>query len=84
MSSATVSNPQPTPSTTPTYTLTATTTATGAVPRANQVIVTVNTTPPTANAGTDFTKTYIQCKWRIDRNDSSPPGGHTHGHQRQD
>ncbi|MFN8338854.1 MAG: hypothetical protein U0T36_07520 [Saprospiraceae bacterium] len=82
MSSATVSNPTANPTTTTTYTLTATTTATGCT-ASDQVVVTVNTTLPTAKAGTDFTKTCTS-------NASgaligmTALGVHTHGHQLRD
>jgi gliding motility-associated-like protein len=54
LSSATVSNPTANPTGTTTYTLTATNTASGCT-ASDQVIVTVNKTVPTANAGTDGT-----------------------------
>lgn len=56
LSSATVSNPTANPTTTTTYTLTKTYTATGCTAQSS-VTVTVDTTPPTAVAGADFTKT---------------------------
>ncbi|MFN8338855.1 MAG: hypothetical protein U0T36_07525 [Saprospiraceae bacterium] len=69
LSSATVSNPIANPSTTTTYILTATTTASGCT-ASDQVLVTVNTTPPTAMlAPTSRRRT--STKWRADRNDSS-------------
>jgi hypothetical protein len=59
LSSSTVSNPTANPTTTTTYTLTATNTANGCT-ATDQVIVTVNNTPPVANAGADFIKTCTQ------------------------
>jgi hypothetical protein len=59
LSSATVSNPTANPTATTTYTLTATNTASGCT-ATDQVLVTVNTTVPVANAGVDFTKTCTQ------------------------
>ena len=59
LSSSTVSNPTANPTTTTTYTLTATNTSNGCT-ATDQVIVTVNNTPPVANAGADFTKTCTQ------------------------
>jgi gliding motility-associated-like protein/uncharacterized repeat protein (TIGR01451 family) len=56
LSSITVSNPTANPTVTTTYTLMATNPATGCT-STDEVIVTVNTTAPTANAGADFTKT---------------------------
>jgi len=56
LSSATVSNPTANPTTTTTYTVTKTYTASGCTAQAS-VTVTVDTTPPTAVAGADFTKT---------------------------
>ncbi|MGL4631738.1 MAG: SdrD B-like domain-containing protein, partial [Leadbetterella sp.] len=56
LSSTTVSNPTANPTTTQTYTVTVTNTATGCT-ATDAVVVTVNTAVPTANAGTDFTKT---------------------------
>jgi len=59
LSASNISNPTANPTTTTTYTLTGTTTATGCV-TTDQVIVTVQTNPPPANAGLDFTKTCTQ------------------------
>lgn len=59
LSASNISNPTANPTTNTTYTLTGTTTATGCV-TADQVIVTVQTNPPPANAGADFTKTCTQ------------------------
>ncbi|GIQ61033.1 hypothetical protein Flavo103_41690 [Flavobacterium collinsii] len=56
LSSATVSNPTANPTATTTYTVTATDTASGCM-ATDAVTVTVDTTLPVANAGTDFTKT---------------------------
>ncbi|CAA9200440.1 DUF7507 domain-containing protein [Flavobacterium collinsii] len=56
LSSATVSNPTANPTVTTTYTVTATNTASGCT-ATDAVTVTVDTTLPVANAGTDFTKT---------------------------
>ena len=56
LSSSTIANPTANPSTTTTYTVTVTNSTTGCT-ATDQVIVTVNTNPPTANAGADFTKT---------------------------
>ena len=53
---ATAANPTANPSSTTTYTVTKTTTANGCTDT-NDVVVTVNTTSPTADAGSDFTKT---------------------------
>jgi hypothetical protein len=58
LSDADVSNPTANPSTTTTYTVTKTNTATGCFDT-DQVIVTVNTTKPEAEAGNPFTKTCI-------------------------
>jgi hypothetical protein len=58
LSSAAISNPVANPSTTTTYTLTKTNSATGCS-SSDQVLVTVNTTLPTVNAGSDFTKTCV-------------------------
>jgi metal-sulfur cluster biosynthetic enzyme len=58
LSSASSANPTANPSSTTTYTLTATNTASGCT-ATDQVLVTVNTTLPTANAGADFTKTCV-------------------------
>jgi gliding motility-associated-like protein len=58
LSSSSLSNPNANPSSTTTYTLTATNTASGCTAN-DQVTVTVNTTPPLANAGTDFIKTCV-------------------------
>jgi len=55
LSSGSVSNPIATPTTTTTYTLTATNIANGCTAQ-DAVTVTVNTTPPVANAGPGFTK----------------------------
>ncbi len=55
MSSSTISNPTANPTVTTTYTLTATNTASGCT-ATDSIDVSVNTTVPTANAGTDFTK----------------------------
>ncbi len=59
LSSASISNPNANPSSTITYTLTATDNSSGCS-ASDQVTVTVNTAPPIANAGTDFTKTCVQ------------------------
>ncbi len=59
LSSATVSNPTANPTATTTYTLTGTNATTGCV-TTDQVLVTVITNPPPANAGADFTKTCSQ------------------------
>jgi hypothetical protein len=59
LSSSTVSNPVANPSVNSTYTVTATNTASGCT-ASDQVLVTVNTTVPVANAGADFTKTCVQ------------------------
>jgi hypothetical protein len=59
LTSSTVSNPTANPSVTTTYTLTATNTASGCT-ATDQVLVTVNTTIPVADAGLDFTKTCVQ------------------------
>ncbi|MBL0259715.1 MAG: hypothetical protein IPQ10_01355 [Saprospiraceae bacterium] len=56
LSSSTIANPTANPTATTTYTVTVTTTANGCT-ATDQVVVTVNTTPPTADAGADFTKT---------------------------
>jgi hypothetical protein len=58
LSSASSANPTANPTATTTYTLTATNTASGCI-ATDQVLVTVNTALPTANAGTDFTKTCV-------------------------
>ena len=58
LSSATIANPTANPLFNTTYTLTATNTGNGCT-ATDQVIVTVNTFQPTANAGVDFTKTCI-------------------------
>ncbi len=58
LSSSTVSNPTANPTTTTAYTLIATNTSSGCTATSN-VSVTVNTTVPVANAGTDFTKTCV-------------------------
>ena len=58
LSSTTVSNPTAQPTTTTNYTLVATNPANGCT-ATDQVLVTVNTVVPTANAGNDFTKTCI-------------------------
>ncbi len=58
LSSASSANPTANPTATTTYTLTTTNTASGCT-ATDQVLVTVNTTLPTANAGTDFTKTCV-------------------------
>ncbi len=58
LSSSTISNPIANPLVTTTYTLTATNTSSGCTSTDN-VVVTVNTTSPISNAGTDFTKTCI-------------------------
>jgi hypothetical protein len=58
LSSATIANPTANPLFNTTYTLTATNTGNGCT-ATDQVIVTVNTFQPTANAGLDFTKTCI-------------------------
>ena len=58
LSATGVANPIANPSTTTNYTLTATNVATGCT-ATDQVLVSVNTTLPTANAGLDFTKTCI-------------------------
>jgi hypothetical protein len=58
LSSAIVANPTANPIFTTTYTLTATNTGNGCT-ATDQVIVTVNTFQPTANAGLDFTKTCL-------------------------
>ncbi|MBK7467935.1 MAG: hypothetical protein IPJ43_14645 [Saprospiraceae bacterium] len=56
LSSSTISNPTANPSITTTYSLTVTNSANGCT-ATDQIIVTVDATLPTANAGTDFTKT---------------------------
>jgi metal-sulfur cluster biosynthetic enzyme len=56
LSSSTVSNPTANPTATETYTLTATNTASGCT-ATDAVLVSVDTTLPIANAGTDITKT---------------------------
>lgn len=58
LSSATTANPTANPLFNTTYTLTATNTGNGCT-ATDQVVVTVNTFQPTANAGLDFTKTCI-------------------------
>jgi hypothetical protein len=58
LSSVTTANPTANPLFNTTYTLTATNTGNGCT-ATDQVIVTVNTFQPTANAGVDFTKTCI-------------------------
>jgi hypothetical protein len=58
LSSATVANPIASPTMTTTYIVTVTTTSTGCT-ATDQVTVTVNNTPPSANAGSDFTKTCV-------------------------
>ncbi len=58
LSSAAISNPVANPSSTTTYTLTKTNSTTGCS-SSDQVLVTVNTTLPTVNAGSDFTKTCV-------------------------
>ncbi len=58
LSNPLAANPNANPTATTTYTVTATKTATGCT-TTDAVVVTVNTTVPTANAGTDFTKTCI-------------------------
>jgi hypothetical protein len=58
LSSAGSANPTANPAATTTYTLTTTNTASGCT-ATDQVLVTVNTTLPTANAGVDFTKTCV-------------------------
>jgi gliding motility-associated-like protein len=58
LSSSTVSNPTANPTSTTVYTLTATNSLSGCTASGN-VTVTVNTTFPVANAGTDFTKTCV-------------------------
>ncbi len=58
LSSSTIANPTANPLFNTTYTLTATNTANGCS-STDQVIVTVNTFQPTANAGLDFTTTCI-------------------------
>jgi hypothetical protein len=58
LSSAGAANPTANPTATTTYTLTATNTASGCT-ATDQVLVTVNTALPTANAGADFTKTCV-------------------------
>ncbi|MFM7668030.1 MAG: hypothetical protein ACKO7D_07565, partial [Bacteroidota bacterium] len=58
LSATNVSNPTSTTTTTTTYTLTATNSTTGCT-ATDLVIVTVDKTPPTVNAGDDFTKTCI-------------------------
>jgi hypothetical protein len=55
LSSGSISNPIATPTVTTTYTLTATNIANGCTAQ-DAVVVTVNTTPPVANAGPGFTK----------------------------
>ncbi|MBK9378443.1 MAG: hypothetical protein IPM86_09490 [Saprospiraceae bacterium] len=55
LSSSSISNPIANPLNTTTYTLTVTNTNNGCT-ATDQVVVTVNTTVPTANAGTDKTK----------------------------
>ncbi len=55
---STASNPTVNPAVTTTYTVTKTNTASGCF-NTDDVIVTVNNTPVTVNAGTDFTKTCI-------------------------
>ncbi|MBK7467936.1 MAG: hypothetical protein IPJ43_14650 [Saprospiraceae bacterium] len=56
LSNPLISNPTANPTVTTTYTVTITDTNNGCTDT-DQVIVTVNTATPTANAGTDFTKT---------------------------
>ncbi|MBK9378444.1 MAG: hypothetical protein IPM86_09495 [Saprospiraceae bacterium] len=56
LSSGTIANPTANPTTTTTYTLTVTNTANGCT-ATDDVVVIVNTNPPTANAGSNFTKT---------------------------
>ncbi|MFY7885268.1 MAG: hypothetical protein ACOVOV_10550, partial [Dolichospermum sp.] len=56
LSDASVANPTANPTTTTTYTVTATNTASGCT-ATDEVIVTVDTTVPVADAGADFTKT---------------------------
>jgi gliding motility-associated-like protein len=58
LSSTTVSNPTAQPTATTNYTVTATNPANGCT-ATDQVLVTVNTVVPVANAGNDFTKTCI-------------------------
>ena len=58
LSNASVSNPTANPSVTTTYTVTKTNAANGCV-ATDQVVVTVNNTPPTVTAGTAFTKTCV-------------------------
>ncbi|AOW09700.1 hypothetical protein [Flavobacterium gilvum] len=59
LSNNTISNPTANPDTTTTYTLTAINTATGCSV-IDTILVTVNTTPPVADAGIGFTKTCIK------------------------
>jgi gliding motility-associated-like protein len=56
LSSATAANPTANPSATTTYTLISTNTSSGCT-ATDDIVVTVNTTPPIAAAGADFTKT---------------------------
>ena len=59
LSATSLANPVANPSTTTNYTLTVTNVATGCS-ATDQVIVSVNTSLPTSNAGLDFTKTCVQ------------------------
>jgi hypothetical protein len=59
LSATNVANPAANPSTTATYTLTATNPTNGCT-ASDAMVFTVNTTPPVANAGSDFTKTCTQ------------------------
>ena len=59
LSATNVANPAANPSTTATYTLTATNPTNGCS-TSDAMVFTVNTTPPVANAGSDFTKTCTQ------------------------
>ncbi|MCZ8242910.1 MAG: hypothetical protein O9323_14380, partial [Microcystis sp. LE19-131.1A] len=58
LSEATVANPTANPTATTIYTVTATHTASGCT-ATDTILVTVDTTAPVANAGTDFTKTCV-------------------------
>jgi hypothetical protein len=58
LSNANISNPTANPTETTTYTVTRTNTANGCVD-SDDVVVTVNLTTPTADAGADFTKTCV-------------------------
>ena len=59
LSATNLANPAANPSTTATYTLTATNPTNGCT-ASDAMVFTVNTAPPAANAGNDFTKTCVQ------------------------